>query len=86
MYAIQVVSELHGVTTDAYIHEGEYGPTALHSIWSDDVMTFMTAKAAESFAKKWKPHPWWIRKDGWKVIEIRPVYKQVLDHYEVVSE
>lgn len=46
---------------------------------------FDTPKAAAEFYARWRGHGWQVQPNGvYEVLEVRAVYKQVLDHYEIV--
>ena len=51
-----------------------------------DVKKFSTVEEAVKFAKKWRGHPWWVDSQAYKIVEIKPVYKQVVCGYEVIKE
>lgn len=52
-----------------------------------DAKIFQTAEAAAKFAKKWLGHPWWCKPNGnYEIVEVVPVYKQVLTHWSPVNE
>jgi hypothetical protein len=44
---------------------------------------FDSKDAAVKFGKRWKGHPWYCKPNGnFQVIEVKPIFKQVLDGYE----
>lgn len=53
---------------------------------SDQAKLFPTYEAAEKFAKKWLGHPWWCKPNGnYEIFEVKPVYTQVLDRWDIVK-
>ena len=46
-----------------------------------NTLTFLTKEKAEEFGKRWRGHPWWVVPIGYKVIEVKPTFKQVKDGY-----
>ena len=52
----------------------------------EDPKLFPSRASAESFAKRWKGHPWWCKPNGnFEILEVKPVYTQVLRGYEVTE-
>jgi hypothetical protein len=53
---------------------------------SKDLKLFESKKEAEKFCKRWKGHPWYCQPKSFKIVELKPAYKQVLSHYEPIGE
>ena len=53
---------------------------------SNNPKLFESIDTATEFARKWKGHPWYYKPNGkFEIVEVRPVYKQVQDGYEIVK-
>ena len=53
---------------------------------SNEPKLFESIDSATAFARKWEGHPWYCKPNGnFEIIEVRPVYKQVQDGYEIVK-
>lgn len=51
-----------------------------------DAKLFDSHAEATAFAERWKGHPWYVVPNGqYRVVEVRAVYKQVLDRYDIVG-
>ena len=47
---------------------------------------FDSVEEATKFAKRWAGHPWWCIPNGkFEIVEVQPVFKQMLDGYKVVN-
>lgn len=66
-----------GLPTGQHFHFERRVPQRLY--------VFETSDAAEAFGRHWKGHPWWVRPISCEVIEVEPIYKQVLDGYRLVD-
>lgn len=53
---------------------------------SKHIKRFNSPEEAESFARRWRGHPWYCKPSGkFSVVEIKPVYKRVVDSWRVSS-
>jgi hypothetical protein len=60
------------------------------SVWDSgtvpgDIKTFMYYEDAEKFAKKWKGFPWWCKPIDYEIIEVEPVYREVIIGYKIME-
>ena len=71
----------------ALLCKGEWGPTGSPDKSCFGVgaaMRFNSEQEAHEFMKQYKGHPWYCIPNGkYEVIKVKPVYKQVVERWEV---
>lgn len=67
-----------------YISKCEWCLTSCYRI-DKDLVIFESEERAHEFMKTWKGHPLYCKPNGnYEVLEVKPVFKQVLTGYETV--
>ena len=66
-----VINGRRGITSQNFV-----------DVMPTDTLPFSTREEAEKFAMSWKGHPWYCIPSGkYEVVEVEPIYKQVLVGY-----
>ena len=73
----------------ALLCKGEWGPTGRQypsCFGLSGAIQFNSEQEAHKFMRKYKGHPWYYKCNGnYEVIKIKPVYKQVIDRWDVAD-
>lgn len=90
MYALKVTcKEARSGSGQVYIKAGtvvwvcqdSYGWTSSQRL-DNDAVTFENKEDAEKAASTWRGHPWYYEPAKVEVVEITPIYKQVIAGYK----
>lgn len=81
MFAIRYECEGNNITkegTVVFVADCDWGPTSTYTVDDKDLKVFRTEKAAESFMKKFKGHPWYHTYNGkHKVFKVKKKTKKI---------
>ena len=72
--------------TVVWVTKDDWSWSSSHWVLADcsDLVTFDTREDAEKAAKKWKGHPWYYEPAKVEVVEVEPIYRQVLQGWKEV--